>query len=912
VAAAYFAAFVGYGVNLEDEGLLLLQIARTARGEVPYVDFHTGYTPGTFYLNALLFRWLGESVIWLRLLLVAVNTASVVLVYVLAAPLAGGLLAAVAALGFAAFLPAFVGDFASFNIPYPAWYAATMFLACQLAVDRLLVTGRRRWAVAAGLAAGIAFGFKPNAGVLAVLALGTTSALGVAGDRNGEGRFARMLLGVALLVLVATFGFRVWRLEFWVIAGPLAALLLLAIRRARGAAVEPGTLGSTIAWAAASLLLVTVPWVAWLMALLGVQGFLRDVLLLGSNAELIYATPYPVPLGFPAGWPVVVAVGLAALGWCGIAAERGRMRAGVALAILVAGALASSGVLLSWAYVPEGLLRSINWQVQHIGFYATPVMFAALTLVLVRWLRADAGPWPLERRRLLAAVVFAQYTYVELYPRVDTMHLIVAMPAALVVAAAVTARLSAAWAHATGVRAATLRGGFAVAGAALAVASVFPQLEGRVAVWRGGGFRLPWSRVPVVLENVRATDLRALDATLDYLDARLGPEEALFAFPALGLVPFALGRPTPTPHDYFFPGRPDHGAEAQILARLAAAPPRYVVTLNRRLGFFSESPAYYFLLRRHVRAQYRLAARFGRYDVMARRDLPEEPLVEPAITPPPLPGGLEARLSDPDREQRRVAIFEVLDRLDAGVPLETIAPGRREQLLVMRNIAEVGDGRGLWPAWQTFNAGTWRVKNEAGGALNFIALNYQLGRYLWAPDAAARTQRPPPHLDEVDEAYLQKVLLERSLRMRLGVFAAWVLTQRRDASAAPGFQALVEEIEHPYFRLAGNQGLHAIGRQDALEALVGLLALREHATQNLIPSYLLGLGPEERAAVARALATGLGSDEALEREVSAWVAGDGGFVEVLPALRAARTDGAPEVRNAAGWAQERLERGGTQ
>jgi len=913
VAAAYFASFLTYGVNLEDEGSVLFGIARTFRGELPYVDFHTGYTPGVFYLNAALFRLFGESIVPVRAVLVGVNAAAIALLFVLARPLAGTALAAAAALGYAAFLPLFVGEFASFNIPYPAWYAGLAWLAAQAAMDAVIRRGSRAALVVAGLCAGIAFTFKPNAGVLAVLACGLVVAIEAAGDGDPDRHGARSLLvlgAVALVVLVAEALAILVHLEgvpveFPVIAGVPLALVTGRLLWARARVVHPYRLWPAIGLLALGAALPTLPWIVYFLSRLGVARFMVEVLLLGSGAERIYATPYPLPLGFPAGWAPIASVAIVGLGVLGLATERGRMHVGRAARWGVAGGTAIAVLLAVLARMPEGLRPSILWQAQQLGFFLVPALGVALVGRTLRALRS--GTLADADRALVAALVFALCMYVQLYPRVDSMHLIVALPSALIVGAAAAARMARAWERSLALPRGRVAAGFAAVAAALAGLAALPNL----AALARPQTTLGAPPLPVHVEAEHAAELRALDRVFDYLRPRVAPGDVLFGFPAVALVPFGLQRATPTPHDYFFPGRPDHRAEADVVRLLEERSPRHLLTLNRRLGFFVNAPAYYFILRAFVRERYALVASAGRYDVLERRDAaaPVAPPAEPDPPPATDPKALFVALADPDREIRRTAVGAFLARAGDAPGVARLADAwasdERSRLLLVRNLGESGDERALPFLVDVFDRGTGRLSTEAASALTLLAIRANADRYLLGRDGGRLAAASDRVARELPLDRLRAWMEEQRMRTKIGLFAPGALAAAGDTGAIPVLEGVLRDERRVYLRVAAAEALARLGRPDHLCDLVTALSVPHHEVQDVVPSFLLDAMSEYPREVFGCLERGLGDPVPLVREVSAWIAG-AAHAPVASALRDALGDSDRAVRIAAAWAVGRV------
>ncbi|HEV2383037.1 MAG TPA: hypothetical protein VG206_24995 [Terriglobia bacterium] len=81
---SYLYLFRRYTMMEPDEGIILQGAERILRGQVPYRDFFSFYTPGSYYLTALLFKILGDSVLVARTALAFCGGVFSVVTYLLA------------------------------------------------------------------------------------------------------------------------------------------------------------------------------------------------------------------------------------------------------------------------------------------------------------------------------------------------------------------------------------------------------------------------------------------------------------------------------------------------------------------------------------------------------------------------------------------------------------------------------------------------------------------------------------------------------------------------------------------------------------------------------------------------------------------------------------------------------------
>jgi hypothetical protein len=656
------------------------------------------------------------------------NAASVAALYALARRVAGTWIAIIPALGWLAFLPVY-RDFAAANVPYPAWFATAAWMALSLALVRWATRGGVVPLVAAGVAAAAAFSVKPNAGAFG-LAAGTWIVTLAARRLSWLDRVAGVVASIVMLAGVwVAFGLAWWSVDAAVHLLPTSVLALTAAFLAGRLATDAHPRTTTaLAALVAGFVPVTLLWVVPVLGRLGLAGFARDVLLLGSPAAALYYLPHPPP-EFYAVAVVGAALGLALAGH---AIRRGALTPVVPL--VVAG-LAVVGLVVRTrqnALMPESMANSIVWQITNAGYWLAPLAnWGGLVWLLRR--RAVTG-LRADERAMAALVCLAIGMYLQLYPRTDDFHLVIAMPLSAVLAAALLARVVEWWGAGTRIAGMPSRG---VLGAGLAVVTavvLLVRIGPMLAAWQDAA-RQPALLVdtPTVAAHVAADtadDLTAFGLATDFLMRHTSEGESVFAFPALDGMLYAAGRTSPVPHDYWYPGRPDHVEEAAMIDGLRSDPPRFIVTLNDGWTWFIDSPAYFQTARAFAVERYVLVARFGRFDVLARRD------IAPSITPERYqPTGPADAVVDPDLGRRRQAV----KRWMAALTIEEARSARLDDdpvtaVLRLRAIRDGGDIRTAGWLLAGYANPHPRVRSEALGAMFLVTNGFNAMRQRWAND----------------------------------------------------------------------------------------------------------------------------------------------------------------------------------
>jgi hypothetical protein len=632
VGGAYLWA-AHFWIDPFEEGYFAYLASRVAVGDQPYRDFATPYTPGFFYLHALIFQIFGYTLFWQRASVIVARVVGAGLLYLLARRLAPPRYAILAPVTFLLLDPA--------PVPWqthPSWYAAPFATGAALAMVRYLDTRRWMYLGLAGVAAALSFAFKQNVGLLTLLALTSFAVLAcpsptdVPGcllrwssrlDRLLPGWFNRLpALGALFLVpLALTVALRgrpqiEYGLEFVL---PLLLTNIWLYRQQPPAERDFPSRGSmNLGIVSLGFGLVTAPWLLGLILLITrhevpLRQFVGGV----DPAGYIVDQWWPHPEGL-----VSLMIGPAVLFACWQFARGHRLLGGILALATVAPVVCAfaltrvPGASILTSGASFGLLTTENVD------QLIPALAAAVVTVacLSGWTRAG------EARTVAWLVTFGVAMFFLQYPRMDEPHLIFSAPPMM---AALAWFLSRAEARVLGTLPSRpgviLRSAIAVSLMLMPLLSLFPVTNWRWSMLvppRGDSELRPHTYVP--LESPRAGVLalpyvaQPLDAVVKELQEQTSPGEPIFVFPATPMIYYLADRPNATRYNHLLPGLMTLDEEHAVIQQI----------IDRSVRIVVFEPAFEFLwlretdypeLRYFLRTEFELSSQIGPYEIWAIR-----------------------------------------------------------------------------------------------------------------------------------------------------------------------------------------------------------------------------------------------------------------------------------------------------
>jgi hypothetical protein len=165
VGVALLSSVAWKGWLPQDDGLLAHTAERVLQGELPHRDFDAMYTGGLELLHALAFKLFGIRLASLRLMMLLVASVFVPVFYWLMARVLSPLWAGVVTAG------ALVWSLPVYFASMPSWHILFLSTFGIASLFKYFDTGHRRWLVATGVLAGLAFLMKVNGLLFAVAAV---------------------------------------------------------------------------------------------------------------------------------------------------------------------------------------------------------------------------------------------------------------------------------------------------------------------------------------------------------------------------------------------------------------------------------------------------------------------------------------------------------------------------------------------------------------------------------------------------------------------------------------------------------------------------------------------------------------------------------------------------------------------